>query len=107
MSEIVLTPEQWAPVAAARRIEVKDPAGRVLGWLDPAAAEAVAESVRRRANPGPCFTSEQVRRQLASLEAERIQRGGTLPPERLAELVAGFDVTDPAAGSIRTVCAPR
>jgi hypothetical protein len=105
--EIVLTPEQWAGVAAAERVEVKDPTGRVVGWLSPADAGVIADVRQRQSVPRRCFTGEQVRRQLAALEAERARCGGALPPERVAERVAGFDAVDPPAGSLRSPRGPR
>jgi hypothetical protein len=88
-------------VAHAQRIEVKDPAGRVVGWLDPADAAAVARYRQQRAGPPrPTYTSEQVRRHLAVLEAEWEKTGEALPPDRAAEILAELAETDPPAGPL-------
>jgi hypothetical protein len=94
MPEIVLTPEQWTPVAGAARVEVKDPSGRVVGWLDAAEAAVIAECERRSAERGPCFTSEQIRRHMAALEAER-QRLGGMDKEALLAFAEKLRADDP------------
>ena len=96
MPEIVLTEDQWTPVAGTvGRVEVKDPAGRVIGWLEPPpSAEQIAEWKRIARSSGPWFTSEQVFARLRALEAEWERTGG-FDEVYSREFMAGLNADDP------------
>jgi hypothetical protein len=71
MPEIILTQEQTEVVAQARdTVQVRDPKGNVLGYIEPPdfMPEEIAEAKRALASNQPRFTTAQVLEYLRSLE---------------------------------------
>ncbi len=79
MTQIVLTEEQAHIVAGAgESVEVLDPRGGVLGFLqllDPELRETIRECQRRHASSAPRIPSEQVWAHLRKLEEVRQREG--------------------------------
>jgi hypothetical protein len=78
MSEIVLTEEQAKLLQNENtRVTVKDPTGRVVGYIEPTLSpEFIAELKRRAATPGPRFSGTQIQARLAALQLEWERTGG-------------------------------
>ena len=78
MPEIVLTEEQAKQLAGGFvPVVVKDPAGNVLGQMEPALSpEFVAELKRRSATPGPRYSGAHIEARLAALHLEWERTGG-------------------------------
>src|SRR5262245_54579430 len=78
MPEVLLTADQarivaeaWGPVC------VRDPAGKIVGHIEPVLSpELIAELKRRARSPGPWFTGKQVQARLQALQAEWDRTGG-------------------------------
>jgi len=71
MREIVLTQEQTEVVAQAQdAVQVRDPKGNVLGYIEPSdfTPEEIAEAKRALASNQPRYTTAQVLEHLRSLE---------------------------------------
>jgi hypothetical protein len=79
MPHIVLSEEQARVVGAAgESVEVHDPQGRLVAFLeplDPALAEVIRRSRRRLASSVPRIPSEQVQAHLRKLEEIRQREG--------------------------------
>ena len=96
MPEIVLTEEQvkqfdFRPVP----IVVKNPAGQVVGHLDPLpSAEYIADTKRRLATPGPRYSSAAVAAMLDALQTER-DRIGPFDAAYAEAFVCRLEVEDP------------
>jgi hypothetical protein len=69
MSHIVLTEDQFRTISQAYPVEVRDPQGVVVGFIEPLAfSEAdLAEAHRRAASSGPWLTGDQVLNHLQAL----------------------------------------
>lgn len=72
MPQVTLTAEQVRLIANGHeRIEICDPSGRVLGYVEsPVAAEDIEIAKARMNWQGPWYTTEQVLAHLQSLEAK-------------------------------------
>ncbi|MFO0850227.1 MAG: hypothetical protein U0871_16970 [Gemmataceae bacterium] len=98
MPEIVLTDEQARVLAEADgAVTVRDPAGRPVGSLDPADAKAIQRHLARKASgaPEPTFTSEQVHRHMAALQAERDRLGDKFDRAAMLRLLDQLAAVDP------------
>jgi hypothetical protein len=69
MSQIVLDEQQAKILTQAdEQVEIRDPAGHLLGYASPITTAAdIAEARRALASPGPRYTTEQVLQYLESL----------------------------------------
>ena len=79
MVDLRLTEEQATKVRQAifQPIQLRDPEGRIIGWVEPELTpEALAELKRRVKSKGPWYTGEQVQRRLQSLQKEWDRLGG-------------------------------
>jgi hypothetical protein len=81
MPQITLTEEQFKVYETATEpVEIRAPDGeiviRLANRLPHETPEFFAELKRRAAAPGPVYTSDQVRRRMAALQAERDRTGG-------------------------------
>jgi hypothetical protein len=96
MPEITLTEEQAQLVALTiGPVLVRDPAGKVLGWLEPELTpEQIAQLKREAASPGPWFTGAQVQARLQALQAEW-DRVGRFDEAYMHEFLARLDEADP------------
>jgi len=99
MPQIVLTEEQFKVYAkASEPVEIRSPSGelvvRLAHRLPHETPEFFAELKRRAETPGPVYTSEQVRRRLAALQAEWDRTGGFDDAYR-REFMKKLDETDP------------
>ncbi len=70
MTQIVLNDQQWqAFQAGTGAVEIRDPQGRLLGYVSRPVDRAELEEVRRRLDSsGPWYTTQQVLDHLKSLE---------------------------------------
>lgn len=96
MPEIVLTEEQAKQLTGTHAlVPVKDPAGRVLGHLDPVVSpERFAEMKRRAATPGPRYSSASITAMLDALQAER-DRIGPFDGAYAEEFARRLEAADP------------
>ena len=81
MPQIVLTEEQYRIYEeSTEAVDIVTPdghsVGRIAGPLAHETPEFIAEALRRLNSPGPRYSSEQVRRRLAALQAEWDRTGG-------------------------------
>lgn len=98
MPEIVLTDEQARVLAEANgTVTVRDPAGQPVGALNPADAKAIQRWLARKASgvPEPTFTSEQVHRHMAALQAERDRLGDKFDRAAALRLLDELAAADP------------
>jgi hypothetical protein len=81
MPQIILTEEQFRVYKdSTEAVDIVGPSGhsvgRIAGPLAHETPEFIAEALRRLNAPGPRYSSEQVRRRLAALQAEWDRTGG-------------------------------
>ncbi len=77
MPQIVLTHEQARTIEeAGAPVEVRDPAGKWLGRLDPKEADVIATLMRERGTQHKLIPAASVEAHLRALEAEWTRTGG-------------------------------
>jgi hypothetical protein len=96
MPRVVLSDEQARILTTAlESVELVDAKGDVLRIIPPMwTKEDIAEAKRRLASPGPWFTSDQIRRRLAALQAEWDKTGG-FDKEHMHAVLKRLDDEDP------------
>jgi hypothetical protein len=102
MKHLILTEEQMKVLAEAQRqVEVRDSAGRLVGYLQFVMfTQAEIEEAKRRLNsPEPWYTGAQVQSRLQALQQEWDRTGG-FDEEYMYEFLKRLDEADP--GHMRT-----
>jgi hypothetical protein len=99
MPQIVLTDEQYRVFEeSSEAVDIISPdghsVGRIAGPLAHETPEFIAEMLRRANSPGPWFSSEQVKRRLAALQAEWDRTGG-FDKAYMREFMKKLDGKDP------------
>jgi hypothetical protein len=99
MPQIVLTEEQFRVYETATEpVEIRAPHGeivvRLAHRLPHETPEFFAELKRRAEAPGPAYTSDQVRRRMAALQAEWDRTGG-FDRTYMREFMRQLDESDP------------
>lgn len=94
--EITLTEELARIVTGAGKamVAVKNPAGELIGLIDPQDMAAVQRARERRATGGPVYSSEQVRQHMFALELEWDRIGG-FGREYMEQFLAKIRAADP------------
>ncbi|HEY3790144.1 MAG TPA: hypothetical protein VGL71_14890 [Urbifossiella sp.] len=99
MPQIMLTEEQFKVYETATEpVEIRAPDGeiviRIAKRLPHETPEFFAEMKRRAETVGPVYTSDQVRRRMAALQAERDRTGG-FDKAYMREFMRKLDEADP------------
>jgi hypothetical protein len=96
MATIILNDEQVRLLSeASAPVVVRRPDGSTVGVLDPIDAVALAAAKRQAALRERCYTSEQVRAQMAALEAERARLGPAFTRTYMEQFLANLQAADP------------
>jgi hypothetical protein len=88
MPHIILSDDQARLLTEAYPVQVLDPAGNVLGHIEPVgfAPEEIAAAHREAASPGPWYSGDEVRAHLEALNQAAAQEG-SLSQQRMQEVL--------------------
>ena len=99
MPQIVLSEEQYRVYEeSTEAVDIVGPGGhsvgRIAGPMAHETPEFIAEALRRLNSPGPRYSSEQIKRRLAALQAEWDRVGG-FDKAYMREFMKKLTETDP------------
>jgi hypothetical protein len=88
MPHIILSDDQARLLAEAYPVQVLDPAGNVLGHIEPVGftPEEIAAARREAASPGPWYTGDEVRAHFQALDQAAAQC--SLDQQRMREVLS-------------------